>query len=270
MTDVKWIKLVTEFFDDEKIKLIESMPDADMILIIWIKLLTLAGKKNMNGYIFLTENIPYTDEMLSTLFNRPINTIRLALETFRNFGMIDYNGKGEIQIINWEKHQNVEGLEHIRELNRIRQEKFREKHKQIPPPNNPPIKREEKDKIRLDKIRAKNVTITLCNNIIEYLNKKTGKSYKLTTIAYQRLINARLKEGFKIDDFKKVIDNKVDEWLGNVTKDGQNMENYLRPQTLFGNKFESYLNQKKHNRIKTIKQLAQEDQFNWGDDDKNE
>jgi len=87
MTEVKWIKITTSMFDDEKIKIIESMPDADSILIIWIKLLTQAGKNNANGFIFLSENIPYTDEMLSTLFNRPLNTIRLALQVFKHFGM---------------------------------------------------------------------------------------------------------------------------------------------------------------------------------------
>ena len=128
MSEVKWIKIVTEFFDDEKIKLIESMPEADMVLIIWVKLLTLAGKKNMNGYIFLTENIPYTEEMLATVFNRPVNTIRLALETFKNFKMIEYNGKGEIRIANWEKHQNIEGMKRIREGNIIRQQRFKGQH----------------------------------------------------------------------------------------------------------------------------------------------
>jgi len=127
MAEVKWIKLLTEMFDDEKIKLIEAVPEADMILVIWIKLLTLAGKKNMNGYIFLTENIPYTDEMLATLFNRPINTIRLALETFKNFGMINYNGEGQIKITNWEKHQNIEGLERIKELNKKRATDYRKR-----------------------------------------------------------------------------------------------------------------------------------------------
>jgi predicted phage replisome organizer len=152
MAEVKWIKLVTEFFDDEKIRIIESMPESDMVLIIWIKLLTLAGKKNMNGYIFLTENIPYTDEMLSTLFNRPVNTIRLALETFKGFGMINYNIKGEIQITNWDKHQNVEGMDKIREQNRLSQQRRREKLKEINSPTTP-LKEEELDKIRLDKIR---------------------------------------------------------------------------------------------------------------------
>ena len=137
-------------FDDEKIKLIEAIPEADMLLVIWIKLLTLAGKKNMNGYIFLTENIPYTDEMLATLFNRPLNTVRLALETFKKFGMIEFNGEGKIKITNWEKHQNIDGLERIRENARLRQEKHRAK---LLPLNNPPIK-EEKDKSRVDKIRV--------------------------------------------------------------------------------------------------------------------
>jgi len=104
------------------------MPDADMILIIWIKLLTLAGKKNMNGYIFLTENIPYTDEMLSTIFKRPLNTIRLALDIFKKFGMINYDNDGILQITNWEKHQNIEGMEKIREGNKIRQQRFRGQH----------------------------------------------------------------------------------------------------------------------------------------------
>jgi predicted phage replisome organizer len=165
VAEVKWIKLVTEFFDDEKIRIIESMPESDMVLIIWIKLLTLAGKKNMNGYIFLTENIPYTDEMLSTLFNRPVNTIRLALETFKGFGMINYNEKGQILISNWHKHQNIDGLELLKEQNRKRVAKFREEHKkELESKNNPPLQSplKEKDKIREDKIRLEgNITVTL-------------------------------------------------------------------------------------------------------------
>jgi len=128
LSEVKWIKLVTEFFDDEKIKLIEAMPEADMVLVIWIKLLTLAGKKNMNGYIFLTKNIPYTDEMLATIFNRPVNTIRLALDIFKKFKMINYDNNGILQMSNWEKHQNIEGLDKIKKANRIRQQRYKEQH----------------------------------------------------------------------------------------------------------------------------------------------
>lgn len=128
MSEVKWIKITTDMFNDEKIKIIESMPDKDAILIIWIKLLTLAGKVNANGYIFLTENIPYTDEMLATVFNRPLNTIRLALETFKRFHMIDYD-ENMLHITNWEKHQNTDGLEKIREQNRLRKQRQREREK---------------------------------------------------------------------------------------------------------------------------------------------
>ena len=128
---VKWVKITTNMFDDEKIRIIESMPESDSILIIWIKLLTLAGKVNANGFIFLTENIPYTDEMLSSLFQRPLNTIRLALETFKRFNMIHYSDSNMLYILNREKHQNIDGLEKIRQQGKQRIERYREKQKEI-------------------------------------------------------------------------------------------------------------------------------------------
>lgn len=133
MAEIKWIKLTTGMFEDEKIKLIEAMPDADALLIIWIKLLTLAGKCNANGFIMLTSDIPYTDEMLSTVFNRPIGTVRLAFMTFQKFGMIDRND-GAIRISNWEKHQNVEGMERVREQARLRMAATRERRKLLAAP----------------------------------------------------------------------------------------------------------------------------------------
>ena len=88
-TDVKWIKIVTDIFDDEKILLIESMPEADSIIVIWFKLLCMAGKQNNKGIFLLNDKIAYTDEMLATIFRRPLNTVRLALKTFENYGMIE-------------------------------------------------------------------------------------------------------------------------------------------------------------------------------------
>ncbi|HDR7801336.1 TPA: phage replisome organizer N-terminal domain-containing protein [Bacillus tropicus] len=130
MAEVKWIKLSTSMFEDEKIRLIESLPDADTLLIIWIKLLSQAGKTNASGYIFLSENIPFTEEMLSTVFNRPIATVRLALQTFKQFGMIDITDDQYICISNWEKHQNIDGLERVKQLNAERNKKYRERKKQ--------------------------------------------------------------------------------------------------------------------------------------------
>lgn len=124
MSGVKWIKLSIDTFNDEKIRLIESMPEGDALIVIWCKLLCLAGKINDGGFIYMGQNIPYTDEMLSTIFNRPVNTVRLALKTFEGFQMISNDQHG-ICLLNWSDHQNVEGLERVRELNRLRQERFR-------------------------------------------------------------------------------------------------------------------------------------------------
>ncbi len=86
-------------------------------------------------------------------------------------------------------------------------------------------------------ILSGNPTAYPYREVIDYLNKQTGKQYKSTTKKNQTVIRARTDEGFKLDDFKKAIDNKVSEWKGT------DMEKYLRPETLFGTKFEGYLNQ---------------------------
>ena len=128
MADVKWIKIVTDIFDDDKILLIESMPEADAIIVIWFKMLCLAGKQNNSGVFLLNERIPYTDEMLATIFRRPLNTIRLALNTFEKFGMIEIVND-TITIPNWEKHQKLDALEASREATRKRVAKYRKKQK---------------------------------------------------------------------------------------------------------------------------------------------
>lgn len=75
--------------------------------------------------------------------------------------------------------------------------------------------------------------------IIDYLNQKAGTRYRATTSSTRKHIKARIDEGFTVEDFKTVIDKKCSEWLGN-----SKMEQYLRPETLFGTKFEGYLNAK--------------------------
>ena len=129
MADVKWIKIVTDVFDDEKILMIETLPEADSIIVIWFKLLCLAGKQNNSG-VFLMGRMPYTDEMFATVFRRPINTVRLALKTFEDFGMIEIINDA-VTIPNWEKHQSIETLDKIREQTRLRVEKHREKQKSL-------------------------------------------------------------------------------------------------------------------------------------------
>ncbi|MGM0302148.1 hypothetical protein IGI66_001766 [Enterococcus sp. AZ048] len=129
MAEISWIKLKTTMFDDEKIRLIQAVPESDAILVIWIRLLVLAGKTNDDGLIYIQRNMPYTEEMLATLFDKPVNTVRLALQTLASFNMIDLNSDGVIAIANWGKHQNVEGLEKIREQNRLRAKRHYDKKK---------------------------------------------------------------------------------------------------------------------------------------------
>ncbi|MGE8004002.1 phage replisome organizer N-terminal domain-containing protein [Lysinibacillus sp. NPDC093216] len=136
MAEITWIKLRTDMFDNTKIRLIEKLPEGDTILVIWVKLLAAAGKANCNGYIMLSENIPMNVEEMAVIFDRPLNTVRLAIEAFKRYGMIELDDSEIVRIKNWETHQNIDGMERIREQNRIRKQKQREreKNKELPAP----------------------------------------------------------------------------------------------------------------------------------------
>ena len=193
MSEIKWIKITTDIFDDEKIRLIDALPDHDAILVIWFKILALAGKHNRNGLLMMSDKVHYTDEMLATIFQRPLNSVRMALGIFEQFGMIEIID-GVITLPNWEKHQNIDGMEKIKEQTRNRVARHREKQKKLALRNvtcnvtvtdgnaleeevegdKTKIKnRLDKDKIknRLDK--DKNITTTSSNeNILELFQSK--------------------------------------------------------------------------------------------------
>lgn len=195
-------------FDDEKIKLIQSMPEADAILVIWIRLLVLAGKTNDEGLIYIQRNMPYTEEMLATLFSKPVNVVRLALMTLQQFNMIDLNEDGLIAIENWDKHQNIEGMEKVRLKNAERVRKHRERKKQQA--------LEDKNSGNV----TCNVTVTDCNGTDKDIDKeididKDKKNRSKTSCKYSDE-HLRLAEKLKnnlINDFpsemKKV---KIEKW----------------------------------------------------------
>ena len=233
MADVKWIKITTDMFDNRKIKHLRRLPDGNSIVLIWVMLLTMAGRCNAGGMIFLTENIPYTSKMLADELGFEENTVKLALDALSQFNMI-VKDNNFFSIAGWEEYQNIEGMEKIREQTRKRVAAYREKQKDqlvtlpVTLRNATDI---EEDK---EKEREKETYIS----IVSYLNEKAGTGYKATTAKTKSAINARLAEGFSVDDFKTVIDKKCAEWRGT------DMEKYLRPETLFGTKFEGYLNAK--------------------------
>ena len=124
MADVKWIKITTDIFDDEKILLIESLPDAYAIITVWFKLLCLAGKQNNSGVFMMSNKIAYTDKMLATIFRMKETTVAMALQTFEQFGMIEIVD-GVITIPNWNKHQTLDSYEKKKERDRLYQQERR-------------------------------------------------------------------------------------------------------------------------------------------------
>ena len=88
MAEVKWVKLTTDMFDNRKIKHLRRLPEGNNIVLIWVMLLTMAGRCNAGGMIFLTENIPYTPKMLADELDFEENTVLLALDALERLDMI--------------------------------------------------------------------------------------------------------------------------------------------------------------------------------------
>lgn len=130
MSDVKWIKIATDIFDDEKILLIEGLPQADSIIVVWFKLLCLAGKQNNSGVFTINESIAYTSGMLATVFRMKESTVKKALKTFEQFGMIEIVD-GVITIPKWNKHQTLDSYEKKKERDRQYQQERRAKQKTL-------------------------------------------------------------------------------------------------------------------------------------------
>lgn len=244
MAEIKWIKITTDMFDNRKIKHLRRLPDGNNIVLIWVMLLTMAGRCNANGMIFLTENIPYTTKMLADELGFEENTVKLAIEALDNFNMV-VTKDGCFTIAGWEEYQNIEGMEKIREQNRLRQSKFKAKQKALPANVTDNVSLTLGNATDIEEEKEKDREEDSYITIVSYLNEKAGTKYKPSTAKTRTVIHARLAEGFTVDDFKTVIDKKCAEWMGS------DMEKYLRPETLFGTKFEGYLNAKQTERNDT-------------------
>ena len=246
MPDVKWIKIVTDIFDDDKILLIESMPEADSIIVIWFKLLCLAGKQNNSGVFVMNGHMPYTDEMFATIFRRPLNTVRLALKTFEQFGMIEVIND-TITIPKWEKHQQLDALEASKEHTRLRVQRYRERQKALTDTCNVTVTSSNADRIdknRVDKNKEYKNTSYSCPEpskdastpTVYQLPLNDGTMYAITQedfTKYERLypavnVMAQLR---KMDGWldgnpqrrktRKGIRKFVNNWLSNAQDSGK-------------------------------------------------
>lgn len=197
MADVKWIKLTTDMFDNRKIKHLRRLPEGNNIVLIWVMLLTMAGRCNASGMIFLTENIPYTHKMLADELDFEENTVVLAMKALEDLDMIVTNN-GHFTVAGWDEYQNIEGMNKIREQTRNRVAKHRE------------------NKRLLDGNVTSNVTVTLGNatdkeeDIDIEIDKKKNKKVKESN----HTLFARLNADFL---FASDVYEKLSEWMAYKT-----------------------------------------------------
>ena len=211
MADVKWIKLTTDMFDNRKIKHLRRLPEGNNIVLIWVMLLTMAGRCNSGGMIFLTENIPYTPKMLADELDFEESTVLLALKALEQLSMVVTNN-GCFAIAGWNEHQNIEGMEKIREQNRIRQKKWYDKQKELPnvipnvmltQPNAPDIEEELEEEKEIEKDKS-----ISCQQIVDLYHSicKSFPSVRSLSDARKKAIKARLKN-YSLDDFRQVFES---------------------------------------------------------------
>ena len=219
MAEVKWIKLTTDMFDNRKIKYLRRLPDGDSIVLIWVMLLTMAGRCNAGGMIFLTENIPYTPKMLADELDFEENTVVLALKALENMNMIVTNN-GFFAIAGWEEYQNIEGMDKIRESKRLAQARWRAKQKELPDlstvdstvdstrylVDDAEEDIEEDKEIEIDKDNKKE-SVT-CKQVVDLFHSICISFPKIRSIsdARRKAIKARLNT-YSLEDFKSVFEN---------------------------------------------------------------
>lgn len=216
MADVKWIKITTDMFDNRKIKHLRRLPDGNNIVLIWVMLLTMAGRCNSGGMIFLTENIPYTPKMLADELDFEENTVRLALEALERLGMVVMSN-GCFAIAGWSEHQNIDGMDKIRESKRLAQARWRAKQKELPhavdstvdstvdserisvDDAEEDIEEEREEEKERDKIDYKGIVAAFNSICVSF------PSVKALSDARKKAIKARLNT-YSLDDFKTLFE----------------------------------------------------------------
>lgn len=252
-----YMRLNENYFDSETQVLLESMPDGYLYSNILLKLY-LKSLKN-DGRLMFNDKIPYSPQMIATITRHQIGTVEKALEIFKQLNIIDLIDTGAIYMLdiqNFIGKSNTEADRKRAYRKRIEEEKGQmslkcplEIEKEIE------LEKEIEIKKEINNSPAKAEQRIPYKEICDYLNTRTGSNYRSTTNKTKDLIKARFNEGFTLDDFKTVIDKKCVEWMNT------DMQKYLRPETLFGTKFESYLNQQMKERKLTTRDIQDKIDF---------
>lgn len=235
-----WLKLHRDFFQRKDIKRLRKIAGGDTYTIIYLKMLL---KSIMSEGALFFDNLE--DDFVSELaldIDEDVENVKITVQYLLKVGLLECVSDTEYSLPD---AQNNTGAE-TAAASRMR--RSRAKNEWLKRNNVTPMLQNGYGEIEIEiekelEIDNKNCRLsdkrsTVVSEIIDYLNQKTGKHFRKSIANTARAINARIKEGFTVDDFKSVIDKKVIEW----GKD-ERMKQYLRPQTLFGTKFESYLNQ---------------------------
>lgn len=234
-----YMRLKDNFFEDETMVILESMPDgylySNILLKLYLKSVKSEGKLMFNDYI------PYNPQMIATITRHSVGVVEKALKIFKDMGLIEILDDGTIYMLNIQSYIGKSSTEadRIRNYrNKISTEKA--KGVQMYEKCTPEIEKEKELEIdtEIEKDIYKDDFLTKVTDIVDYLNSKADTKFKSSSKKTKSLIHARFEDGFTVDDFYTVIDKKCDEWLYT------DMAKYLRPETLFGTKFEGYLNQK--------------------------
>ena len=225
-----WLKLDKNFLKSSQMKVIKSMPNGKDYIIFYLSLM-LESVETV-GHLRFTSLVPYNDDMLAAVTDTNIDIVRSAVKVFCELGLMKIFDDGtiflpDVPAMTGKESESAERVRNYR--NRLKEkENLLALHCNTDVTNCNDNKEEDKEE---DKERR-----IIIKEIIDYLNLKLNSKYKTSTKVTKESINARLKEGFTLDDFKAVIDKQYEKWINTE------WEQYLRPQTLFGTKFESYLN----------------------------
>lgn len=252
-----WLKLKTNFFDRKEMLRLRSIAGGDTYTIIYLKMLLLSLKTD--GLLEYDGIDATQDEEIALLLRENLDNVKLTIAFLKRVGLLEMVNKNDFFL------NQVPTLTGGETQGAERQRRHRENvkalqcHADVTPPSQNHNARDKSIEIESKSKKEKTYSPSLpsvAEDIVTFLNSVTGSNYRSTTDKTRKLIAARLAEGFAADDFKTVITKKAKEWQGT------DMAQYLRPETLFGTKFEGYLNQPevRNNRRSPLSRAEQERQ----------
>lgn len=251
-----WLKLKTNFFDSKEMLRLRSIAGGDTYTIIYLKMLLLSLKTD--GLLEYDGIDATQDEEIALLLRENLDNVKLTIAFLKRVGLLEMVNKNDFFL------NQVPTLTGGETQGAERQRRHRENakalqcHADVTPPSqnhnarDKSIEKEKENKSKKDKTYCPSLP-SVAEDIVNFLNSMVGSNYKSTTSKTRKLIAARLAEDFTVDDFKAVISKKAKEWQNT------DMAQYLRPETLFGTKFEGYLNQPERNNRRSPTSRAEQE-----------